>query len=53
VCACCGQFNFRFEKGMIEHRRESGCASYVSDDRDVRGNEPDVTREKLRRNVED
>lgn len=36
---------------MIEHRKESGCVSYISEDRDVRGNEQDVTREKLRRNV--
>jgi len=51
VCACCGQFNFRHEQGMVQHRKESGCASYISEDRDIKGNEHFVTREKLRQNI--
>ena len=47
VCACCGQFNFRFEKGMLEHRKESGCASHVHEDPDINNNESEVTRRKL------
>ena len=26
ICAACGQFAFRWEAGLIQHRRESGCA---------------------------
>jgi len=52
VCACCGQFNFRFEQGMVQHRKESGCAAYISEDKDiVGGNERFITREKLGRNI--
>jgi len=26
LCAACGQFAFRWEAGLVQHRRESGCA---------------------------
>lgn len=46
VCACCGQFNFRFEKGMVEHRKEKGCASFFEG-----GDEQEMTRKRLEEQI--
>lgn len=32
VCACCGQFAFRWERGLSEHRQLTKCAPVVEQD---------------------
>lgn len=36
VCNACGQFSFRWENGLHEHRHETGCASHVDLDKEVK-----------------
>jgi hypothetical protein len=36
VCNACGQFSFRWENGLHQHRQESGCASHVDVDSEVK-----------------
>lgn len=34
VCAACGRFAFRWEAGLVQHRREDGCACVPNPDDD-------------------
>jgi hypothetical protein len=34
VCAACGQFSFRWEAGLVQHRREQGCACVPNPEED-------------------
>lgn len=44
VCAACGQFAFRWEAGLVQHRRESGCPCNPNPD----DNEIETVRERVR-----
>lgn len=36
ICNACGQFSFRWEEGLQEHRKESGCSQHVDFDSEMK-----------------
>ena len=48
VCAACGCFSFRWEAGLVQHRRERGCMCHP----DAQENEEACVRARLRKSLE-